>query len=220
MPRIKVIGVGPGNLDYLTPAAQRALASVRVLVGGQRHLSYLAREEQKTFVIKNNLAAMVDFIRLHREEGIAVLASGDPGLYGILNYLRLYFTPEELEVIPGISSVQLAFARLAMPWHDALILSAHGRPVEDLVNLVRNQGKVALLTGPGAAPNHIASLLLKAKIADRKVFCCCNLGYPEEKILETTPGELARRDFSGQNNCVMVIIDEKSLALCDSGDSR
>ncbi|MDQ0287459.1 cobalt-precorrin-7 (C5)-methyltransferase [Desulfofundulus luciae] len=220
MPRIKVIGVGPGNLDYLTPAAQRALASARVLVGGQRHLSYLAREEQKTFVIKNNLAAMVDFIRSHREEKVAVLASGDPGLYGILNYLRQYFTPEELEVIPGISSVQLAFARLAMPWHDALILSAHGRPVEDLVNLVRYQGKIALLTGPGAPPNHIASLLVKAEIADRKVFCCCNLGYPEEEILETTPGELARRDFSGQNNCVMVIIDEKSLALCDSGDSR
>ncbi|MGB9826771.1 MAG: precorrin-6y C5,15-methyltransferase (decarboxylating) subunit CbiE, partial [Desulfofundulus sp.] len=112
MPRIMVIGVGPGSADYLTPAAQRALAGARVVVGGKRHLASLARGKQKTFIIKNNLAAMVDFIRSHREEGVAVLASGDPGLYGILNYLRQHFTPEELEVIPGISSVQVAFARL------------------------------------------------------------------------------------------------------------
>ncbi len=218
MSRIRVIGVGPGTLDYLTPAAQRALACARVLVAGQRHLTYLARDEQKTFVIKNNLAAMVDFIRAHREEGVAVLASGDPGLYGILNYLRRHFTPEELEVIPGISSVQLAFARLAMPWHDALILSAHGRPAAALVNLMRYQGKVALLTGPGTPPNHIARLLVKGNMADRKIFCCCNLGYPEEEILETTPDELADKDFSELNNCVMVIIDENQLALCNSGN--
>ncbi|SHF46313.1 precorrin-6Y C5,15-methyltransferase (decarboxylating) [Desulfofundulus australicus DSM 11792] len=219
MPRIKIIGVGPGHQDYLTPAAQKALAEAGVLVGGIRHLSLLANGRQKTFIIKNNLKAMVDFINRHREEGVAVIASGDPGLYGILQYLRQYFSVEELEVIPGVSSVQLAFARLALPWHDALITSAHGRPVEDLIQLVHDHKKVALFTDPRSSPSRIASMLLEAGIINRKIFVCCNLSYPEEKILETTAGELACMDLSGQKNCVMVIIDEKVLALHDSGNS-
>lgn len=219
MPRIKVIGVGPGAPEYLTPAAKSALAAANIVVGGKRHLDCLARTDQKTFVIKNNLTAAVEFIRLHRQHGVAVLASGDPGLYGILGYLRRYFPPEEFEVIPGISSVQLAFARLAMPWHDAIVLSAHGRDMASLVNTILSHAKVALLTGPGNPPDGIARQLLEGGMKNRKIYCCCHLGYPEEEILVDTPDNLADRDFSGTSNCVMVILDETKLELCDARDS-
>ncbi|MBE3589079.1 MAG: precorrin-6y C5,15-methyltransferase (decarboxylating) subunit CbiE [Thermoanaerobacteraceae bacterium] len=219
MPRIRIIGVGPGTRAYLTPSAQRALEDATVVAGGRRHLEALARPDQKKFMIKNNLAAVVAFLRAHAGEEVAILASGDPGLYGILSFLRHHFTPEELEVIPGISPVQLAFARLAMPWHDAVILSAHGRSTAGLVAAIRHQAKVALLTGPGASPDHIARLLQEGNL-ERRIYCCCNLGYPDEVIISGLPEELAARDFSGLNNCVMVILDETKLGLCDSGHSR
>lgn len=210
MPRIKVIGVGPGSRDYLTPAAKEALDATKAVVGGQRHIEQLTRPDQKTFILKNNLDEALDFIRHHREIGVAVLASGDPGLYGILTYLRRCFRPEELEVIPGISSVQLAFARLAMPWQDALILSAHGRSIDEkfLSEVIRGHPKVAILTGPSCPPTRIAKLLVENGMARKKVYCCCNLSYPDEYILGTTAQELNGNQLHLTHNCVMVILDE------------
>ena len=54
-----------------------------------------------------------------------MLASGDPGFFGIVRALRA--RKIEPRVIPATSSVTLAFARLGLDWDDALVISAHGR---------------------------------------------------------------------------------------------
>ena len=60
-------------------------------------------------------------------QDVVVMVSGDPGYYSLLDALRRGFPQEAIQVIPGISSFQLAFARLALPWHEAELLSFHGR---------------------------------------------------------------------------------------------
>ncbi|MDQ3945618.1 MAG: cobalt-precorrin-7 (C(5))-methyltransferase, partial [Actinomycetota bacterium] len=57
-----------------------------------------------------------------------VLASGDPGFFGVVRALAERFGPDALEVHPAPSSVSLAFARLGLPWDDALIVSTLARP--------------------------------------------------------------------------------------------
>lgn len=210
MPRIKVIGVGPGSEDYLTPAARKALSAAGAVVGGKRHLRQMAAPWQKTFALKSNLDEAVEFIRSHREMGVAVLASGDPGMYGILNYLRRHFRREDLEVIPGISAVQVAFARLAVPWEDARIISVHGRKMEgaSLAEAVRANSKVAVLTDHQCPPASIARMLVENGLDSRKIYCCCNLSYADECVVETSARELLQRDTAFPPNCVVVILNE------------
>jgi len=202
---IRVIGIGPGNPDYITPVALELISGADILIGGERVLRDFAGLAKETFVIRNNLSQMAEFIKEKRPDSeIAVLASGDPAFFGILEYLRKSFGAPELMVIPGISSVQLACARLAISWHDAAFYSIHGRSMEGLTDLVRNHTKVIVLTDPGNTPAKIARSLIEAGIRDRKIYVCENLSYEDEKIGEFDIDSVP--EVVGTNGCVVVIL--------------
>lgn len=204
---ITVVGVGPGNRDYLIPAALKAVEEADILVGGQRLLNMFSLcERRECFAIGNNLQEVVDFICEKRKKyRVVVLTSGDPGFYGILAHLRRHFKPSDLMVFPGISSVQMACARLSIPWHDARIISCHGRDCEELVDAVRTHSKVIALTGPGSAPQSLAQRLVAAGMENRRVYVCCQLSYNDETVVPLTIAELAVRKEIKQTNCVLVI---------------
>ena len=87
---------------------------------------------------------------LARQPGpVVVLASGDPGFFGIVRALRARGLAPA--VIPAVSSVALAFARLGLDWDDALILSAHGRDPGRALAAALAHPKAAILTAPGVA---------------------------------------------------------------------
>ncbi len=207
MQKIKVIGVGPGGASHLTPAASGALREAGVLIGGKRHLESFAGEGRETLVLTNNFNEMLELIRRRRESGVAVLASGDPGLYGILRFLLKHFDPGDLEVIPGVSSVQLAFARLCMPWDDAVILSAHGRPAESLVELAGRADKAAILTGGDNPPEKVFDLIRRDR-ARKTFYLCFDLSLPGETVVRLQPGDPYPEEQIGRNNCVMVVVNE------------
>lgn len=204
MRKVKIIGVGPGSPSFITNEARSAIEGARIIIGGKRHLENFCRRDQMGVVLGNNLQEVLELVRSRREEGIAVLATGDPGMYGILSFLRERLGPENVEVVPGISSVQLAFARLCLPWHDAVVLSAHGRPVEDVEYLAEKPGKYAVLTGNDNPPEKIFSLLEK-NCSRRKYHFCFDLSLPGEKILFLNSGDKYPDEFKGRHNCVMVI---------------
>lgn len=204
---IRVVGVGPGNPDYITPEAKNMIAGADTLVGGERLLRDFAGSGKEQFIIKNNLPEMVKFINKHREHSIvAVLASGDPMFYGIVEFLKKHFRSDELMVCPGLSSVQLACARLCISWHDAALYSVHGRRVEGLIDLVRSNPKVIVLTDPQKNPGLIAGELAAAGITGKCLYVCENLSYEDERIgvysLDNIPADL------GKSGCVVVITDE------------
>lgn len=204
---ITVVGVGPGNRDYLIPAALKAVEEAEFLVGGQRLLDMFWQPEgREYFAISNNLQEVVDYICAKREKHrVVVLTSGDPGFYGILAHLRRHFKPSDLRVFPGISSVQIACARLSITWHDAEIISCHGRNCEQLVTAVRTHPKVIVLTGPGSAPETLAQRLVAAGLGSRRANVCCQLSYDTETVTSLTIAELAARRETKETNCVMVI---------------
>jgi precorrin-6Y C5,15-methyltransferase (decarboxylating) len=130
-----------------------------------------------------------------------VLASGDPGFFGIVRALRergLTFT-----VLPAVSSVALAFARAGLAWDDAVVVSAHGRDPRPAVNVCRAYSKVAVLTGPGCGPAEIGAAL---DGWDRRLVVAEHLGSDAERLTECSPAEAASRTWA-EPNVVMVLAD-------------
>lgn len=207
---INVIGIGPGGLDYLTPAAIKAVEESDVLVGGERNIGLFNVSGRDVFIIKNNLPEMLLYLKEIREYmNVAVLASGDPGLYGILSYLRNHFEPHELRVIPGISTVQYACARLTLPWHDAVVVSTHGRDRDKLIEEAGRRSKVVALAGPGEPPSDLARSMIRAGIGGKRVYVCSELSYDNEKIeCFSLPNLVAMEEGWSNKNYIMVILDE------------
>lgn len=205
MKKILVVGIGPGEKDYLLPIAKRKVEEAQVLVGGKRALELLATDGQETREIKGNLQDIVDYIKAQsQEKQVAVLLSGDPGLYGMLNFLLKHFLPEELEIIPGISSMQMCFARLKLPWQDIKIVSLHGRSKDQLLNWVRNYPKIAFFTDSQFPPQEVGAFLLQNGVENKRVIVGESLSYPEERIVETDLEGI--QNFSGFKNCVMLVL--------------
>ena len=199
-------GIGPGHPDYVLPAALRVIREAKVLVGGSRALSDFAGEGQRTMTIRGDIPAVLAFIReALSESSVVVMVSGDPGYYSLLDALRREFDEDCLSVIPGISSVQFAFARLALPWHDASLLSFHGRRPSD-AELAYAPGRIiGMLTDTKNSSRTIPELLIEMGWPeDAQAAICSRLSYEDERIVRTTlAGVVTEKE---ETHCVMVVI--------------
>lgn len=135
---------------------------------------------------------------------VCVLASGDPGFFGILRALLRTLDRDALQVIPAPSSVSIAFARLAIPWDDAVVVSAHGRPIDDALRAVRAARKAAVLTSPGSPPQALGAALVRSGAAMDLVAVCSRLGSADEQVVELSLPELACGTYDPLSVLVLV----------------
>ena len=203
--KIIVAGIGPGNPDYIVPAARQAIEEAAVLVGGSRALADFARDGQETMTVRRDIPAVLAFVRDRlKTTDIVVMVSGDPGYFSLLDALRRDFPLECLQVIPGISSVQLAFSRLALPWHGARLLSMHGRMPEKTELAYAPGAMLGILTDAVHNSRTIAQLLLQLGWpADTELFICARLSYADEKIIRTTLQGAGQEAEIG--HCILVV---------------
>jgi len=169
----------------LAPAAAAALAGASLVAGTRRHLCTVRVPSAADVIVIEHLDAALDAICAARGPA-AVLASGDPGFFGIVRALRARGTAPV--VLPAVSSVALAFARLGVDWADALVLSAHGRDIRPVLAAALAHPKAAILTGPPeAATGELRNALLAA---GRRVYAAERLGTPDERVrdLAAEPG--------------------------------
>lgn len=191
-----VVGMGPGSDAYLTPAAEQAIAGASILVGAERHLDRYAPSGKELVPFAAILSDLAGTLADLRSRGtVAVLVSGDPGFHSLLERIRAHLDPAELEVVPGISSVQLACARLGVSWQNMQLLSAHGRPVESVVASLADGSGAAILTDPGHGPGTIARAMLAAGLPDRRAWVFEDLSYESERITETMLSDLPEKEF-------------------------
>ncbi|MDD3801474.1 MAG: precorrin-6y C5,15-methyltransferase (decarboxylating) subunit CbiE [Desulfuromonas thiophila] len=180
-PPIIIAGCGPGHADYLTTAVRNAVADTDVLVGA-RHLLELFPEVKATrLTVGADIPAVLTAMEQHRDQRMVVLVSGDSGLFSLARRVQQHFGREQCRLIPGISSVQVACARLGIDWNDLRIVSAHGRAPEATVDELRHWRKIAILAGTHAASEWAADLL-EALGAEYRAMVCENLTLAEEKI--------------------------------------
>jgi len=201
---IYIIGIGVNGKDDLSSKALEIIKNSDILFGGERHLSYFSDFKGEQFIIKSNLKEAAHHIKENKNKRITVLASGDPGFYGIADYLIKELGKDDIEIMPNISSMQWAFAKIKETWHDAEIVSSHGRDIERIFEAARRNNKVGIFTSSGDEPKKIAEALLKDDLADFNAYICEDLGSSTEKITTCSLNEVRQKGFSPLN--VMILI--------------
>lgn len=150
---------------------------------------------------------------------ITLLGSGDPLFFGIGRRAVEEFGCGQVEIIPDLSSVQLAFARISEPWDNAFLMSVHGGPdpakrrklpwgIGDIPSLLLRHGKLAVLTDRVNNPAKIAQALLEADLPDGSapvIHVCERLGYPDERVVTGSPREIAQATFADPNVVILVL---------------
>jgi precorrin-6Y C5,15-methyltransferase (decarboxylating) len=178
----------------LSDAAAGALASATLVVGGARHLAAVPVPQQARTVVLGSVERGIAELSRDRAGRAVVIASGDPGFFGIVRALRA--AGLDPVVLPAVSSVALAFARLGLSWDDAMVVSTHGRDLGPAVNVCRTHAKVAVLTGPGSGPAELGAALVGSY---RTLHVLTALGTAEEDWLECSPEEAALREWREPN---------------------
>lgn len=204
MNKIHIIGIGPGSKEYLLPIARRTIENSDCLIGARRILSLFRNLDKEKIYLDKNFDRIIPYIEKNRsEKKLAILVSGDPGLYSFLGKIQKSFKKDEYSVIPGISVLQLAFAKIGETWEDAKIISLHARAPHSLIEDVRNHSKVFLFTDSKFSPPRIAGYLIARGIENRKAVVFENIGYPDERIVDTDLKTLSK--MGGFKLCVMII---------------
>jgi len=191
--KIIIVGCGPGAASYITPAAEAAAEKADVLIVSQRLQDLFPECPAERIDSGTDVAGILDVIASRRDDGrqVVVLATGDPGIFSLAKPVIQRFGRENCEVIPGISSIQVAFARLGLDWQDARIISTHGSDPEVSAADLRPAGKIAVLGGRETALAWIAGLIPELG-EGRRVFLCEDLTLPDEKFREVRADELIR----------------------------
>ncbi len=214
---VHVVGLGDDGPAGLAPRARRQVQAATLLCGGERHLAFFAEHPAERFVLRANLDALVERLAAAEPpERPVVLASGDPCFYGIAPLLARRLGPGRVVVEPHVGSVPLAFARLGESWHDAVVLSAHGRPLAPLLPRALAAPKVAFLTDERNTPAAIAAGLLAAGAAERPAHVFEHLGGAAERHTACTLSDLPGRAFAPLN--VLVLLAAGGTLLVGSAD--
>lgn len=203
---VSVIGV---NGHDLPPGAGGALAEARLVVGGRSVLSRwvaaalgsatgrsaVPPEGPRTIELPapaelpgtalDALAAAVE-----AGEPAVVLASGDPGYFGVLRALRERRLPTVCW--PSVSSLQRVAAMIQRPSDDLAVVSARGRSFRSAVNVCRARPAVGFLSAPGAGPAELGAALAGWR---RTLVVVEDVGGEREALSVVDPAEAAGRTW-------------------------
>jgi precorrin-6Y C5,15-methyltransferase (decarboxylating) len=194
-PEVTVIGCDGRPFG---PEAAEALIRAERVAGAPRHLDSAAIPENAERIEIKHLDEALDTLTADQRRTV-VLASGDPGFFGIVRALRARGI--QPKVIPAVSSVALAFARLGLDWDDALVVSAHGRDPRHALAAALAHPKAAILTAPGTARDLGRELLA----AGKTVYVAERLGTPQEHL-----GDLAAEPRDPADPNILIALDQQT----------
>ncbi|MER3447708.1 MAG: cobalamin biosynthesis protein CbiE [Candidatus Dadabacteria bacterium] len=210
MNKVYIIGIGDDGRRSLSASVLEIVERAEILFGGERHLSFFPGVSSQKITVKSNLSDVVKIISNNLDKKrMVVLASGDPLFYGIAKYLMSKIPKEHFEVIPNVSSMQIAFARVKESWDDAVLASIHAKPIESLLDIVDKAKKIGVFTDDKNTPSRIADFLLKNGLSGFKVYICENLGGEDERVTEAELGDLIHMEFSPLNVLILVKKEEE-----------
>jgi precorrin-6Y C5,15-methyltransferase (decarboxylating) len=199
-----IIGIGDDGLEGVTSAARQLIEQAELLIGAEHTLARLPRLAAERLVVGGNLDGVVDRLAHAKGKRAAVLVSGDPLFYGMARYLCDKLGKDRFEVLPHVSSMQLAFARVKESWEEAYLTNLANHSLDHVVEKIRTAEKVGLFTTESQPPSAVAKALLARRIDYFNAYVCENLGSPDERVTQGDLKELAEQDFASLNVMILV----------------
>ena len=200
--KCRIIGVLDDGVASLSRTALAHLQRAQLVIGGSRTLQLFAPQMNPAAIqrdLTGALAQVPEWIRAAQAEGqrVVLLATGDPLCHGIAAYLASRLCIEAIDVLPNVSTLQLACARLGLPWQDMKFSSVHSKDAGDwvegsepshglyaLLREIRQNDRLAILTSPDNTPDRIARMLVTEGLADDfQMAVAERLCQPEERVL-------------------------------------
>jgi precorrin-6Y C5,15-methyltransferase (decarboxylating) len=214
---VDLIGVIGGEI--FGARATAALSGADVLVGAARHLEAIPVPPGAELVdLSGGLDAALDASAMAADKGrrVCLLASGDPGFFGLARLASARLGAARVRVHPAPSSVALAFGRIGRPWDDALVVSAHGRDPEAAIEAIARHPKVAVLCSPDSPPQEIGRRV--GDCGPRIVAVAERLGEMGEHIWTGDLDGLAGGTFDPLSVLIVVAPDHEDRAGVSWGD--
>ncbi|WP_027157753.1 bifunctional cobalt-precorrin-7 (C(5))-methyltransferase/cobalt-precorrin-6B (C(15))-methyltransferase [Methylobacter luteus] len=215
----RIIGVLDNGAAGLTPEALAQLQSADLVIGGHRTLALFAdaiRVDAERHDLTGNLPQVPVWISAAREAGkqVVVLATGDPLCHGIASFLINKLGRTGVDILPNLSTLQLACAKLGLAWQDVRISSVHHRDAGEwtigatpehglypLLSLLRQSDLTAVFTSPENTPARIARMLQIESLEDEfeMAVAACLLQDQEQVSDWLTINAAAERRFADPN---------------------
>lgn len=200
---VSIIGIGDDGLEGLTESVRRLILESDLVVGNERVLALASATKAERLVLGADVEAAADRIAEHQGR-VAVLVSGDPLFYGLARYLCERVGQDRCEIVPHVSSMQLAFARVKESWDDAYLTNLANHSLDAVVERIRTAEKVGVFTTEEHGPDEIAAALLKRRIDYFTAYVCENLGARNERVTRGSLAEIAAQKFDPLNVLILV----------------
>jgi len=202
--KIHIVGISDDGVEGLSSVAKSLLQQAEVVLGSARSLARAGDVAAERIEWSGGLDSIVECINQNASRKMVLIASGDPLFYGTARFLCDKLGKDRFEVLPHVSSMQLAFARVKESWDDAYFADLSQHPLTHVVEKVRTAEKTGLFTTSEATPNQVAQAMLERGIDYFMAFVCENLGSPDERVTQGTLQEISSQTFAALN--VMILI--------------
>ncbi len=202
--KIQIIGVGDDGPEGMTSSARQRVANAQLLVGTPPALRMIGDSPARRIEAGGDLDSVVTQVAAAKEDRIVVLASGDPLFFGVARYLCERLGKDRFEVVPNVSGMQLAFARVKESWDEAYLCNVATQPLEAIIEKIRTAEKAGLFTSDDGSPSRIAQALLDRRIDYFSAYVCENLGSPDERVTTGELSEIAGQEFAPLNVMILV----------------
>jgi len=201
--KITIVGVGDDGSPGLSQQAIEVIQRASTLFGSSTLLERFPNFQGE----KRTLGSDLDRLATELENapiGSVVLASGDPLFYGTARFLCERLGKETFEVIPHVSSMQLAFARVKESWDEAYLANVANQPLERILERIRTTEKAGVFTSEQVPPSRIAELLIAKGVYYFTAYVCENLGAPDERVTKLELRDLVQQKFAPLNVLVLL----------------
>ncbi|MCW2688941.1 MAG: precorrin-6y C5,15-methyltransferase (decarboxylating), CbiE subunit,precorrin-6Y [Mycobacterium sp.] len=187
---IVVVGIGADGMAGLTPAARAELTRATVIYGSKRQLDLL--DAGVAAPRREWPSPMLPFLPKLLDDApgdVHVVASGDPLLHGIGGTLIRLYGAHRVTVLPTVSSVTLACARMGWVAHDTEVISLVSAAPH---TAVRRGGQAVVLSRDGTGPATLARLLTETGRGDSALTALEQLGGPAERRRDASARDWAQ----------------------------
>ena len=202
--KIHIIGIGDDGADGITSRAKDLIVNAELLIGPETILKLFEGQDSECWDAGDDIDELAGRLDSSSHQKVVILTPGDPLFYGTARYLCDRIGKDRFEVLPHVSTMQLAFARVKESWNEAYLTNLATQSLNHVVNKIRSAERVGVFTAAHATPSMLAAALLEAGIDYFTAYVCENLGSPDERVTSGELSEFSDGEFSELNVMILV----------------